>query len=108
MAFWLDEPEPVEDVELLPQRLPMRILYDCMDKVGLSFGQPFQCPSDVLTSIVQGFASGNLAGLELDDDKEYHLHPAGIDVLFQLISKVSFRGLSNPVSTEECRPISTV
>lgn len=75
----LDEPEPVEDVELLPRRLLMRILYDCMDKACLSLNPLFQRPSDVRTSTVKGLASGNLVDPKIDDDKEYHLHPTAID-----------------------------
>lgn len=92
VTFELDEPEPVEDVELPPRRLPMRILYDCTDKVGLRFSPLFQRLSDVLTGTVQGLISRNLVALEIYDDEEYPLHPTVIDATLQLAPITSSGG----------------
>ncbi|UKZ74592.1 hypothetical protein TrVFT333_002262 [Trichoderma virens FT-333] len=92
VAFEVDEPELVEDLQLLPRRVPKRILYNCMDMAGLRFSPLFQRLSDVRTGTVQGQATANLIDLKIVDNEHYLLHPTVIDVALQLAPIAPFRG----------------
>ncbi|UKZ48040.1 hypothetical protein TrVGV298_002276 [Trichoderma virens] len=92
VTFEVDEPEPVENLQLLPRRVPKRILYNCMDMAGLRFSPLFQRLSDVRTGTVQGQATANLIDLKIVDNEHYLLHPAVIDVALQLAPIAPFRG----------------
>ena len=85
---------PTSRITPLSRKVGSEKWYSVMRRFGLNYGQRFQGLKEITADVIERKAVASLENIVNDDESIYAIHPSAIDLVFQLYSVASSKGLS--------------